>query len=145
VTEGGCRRGPHRGGRRSAGRRRARAPPEVGLDKFIAATLWSLDNRGVPVVGLLPNASRAPAILQDGVTLIAPDFLIAEVCNAAWRSARLGRVSLAQLGEIAANLPRFFDALVSATVLAPRAVAIAGRLDHPVYDCLYLALAEAAS
>ena len=53
------------------------------------------------------------------------------------------RISQAQLGEIAANLPRLFDALVSATVLAPRAVAIAGQLDHPVYDCLYLALAEA--
>lgn len=39
--------------------------------------------------------------------------------------------------------PRFFDALVSATGLAPRAVAIAGQLDHPVYDYLYLALAEA--
>jgi predicted nucleic acid-binding protein len=98
---------------------------------------------GVPVVGLLPNASRAVAILQDGAILIAPDFLIAEVGNAAWRSARLGRISQAQLGEIAANLPRFFDALVSATVLAPRAVAIAGQLAHPVYDCLYLALAEA--
>jgi hypothetical protein len=56
----------------------------------------SLDDKGVPVVGLLPNASRAVAILQDGATLIAPDFLIAEVCNAAWRSARLGRISQAQ-------------------------------------------------
>jgi predicted nucleic acid-binding protein len=91
----------------------------------------------------LPNASRAVAILQDGVTLIAPDFLIAEVCNVASRSARFGRISQAQLGEIAANLPRFFDALVSATLLAPRAAAIAGQLDHPVDDCLYLALAAA--
>jgi len=46
------------------------------------------------------------------------------------------------VGEIAANLPRFFDALVSAHRLAPRAIAIAGQLDHLVYDCLYLALAE---
>ena len=42
------------------------------------------------------------------------------------------------------SLPRFFDHLVSASRLARRAVAIAGELDHPVYDCLYLALAEAA-
>ena len=87
----------------------------------------------------MANASRAVAILQDGATLIA---LIAEVCNVASRSARIGRSSQVQLGEIAANLPRFFDALVSATVLAPRAVAIAGQLDHPIHDCLYLALAE---
>jgi predicted nucleic acid-binding protein len=90
-----------------------------------------------------PHASQALALVQDGSTLIAPDFLIAEVCNAAWRSARLGRISQAQVDEIAASLPRFFDALVSATRLAPRAVAIAGHIDHPVYDCLYLALAEA--
>jgi predicted nucleic acid-binding protein len=90
-----------------------------------------------------PHGGQALAILRHRAPLIAPDFLIAEVCNAAWRSAKLGRISQAQLGEIAANLPRFFDALVSATGLAPRAVAIAAQLDHPVYDCLYLALAEA--
>ena len=90
-----------------------------------------------------PHASQAVAVVQDGATLIAPDFLIAEVCNAAWRSARLGRISQAQVDAIAANLPRFFDSLVSASSLARRAVAIAGQLDHPVYDCLYLALAEA--
>jgi predicted nucleic acid-binding protein len=89
-----------------------------------------------------PQAGQALAIVQDGTALIAPDFLIAEVCNAAWRSAKLGRIRQAQLEEIAASLPRFFDALVSAGGSAPRAVAIAGHLDHPVYDCFYLALAE---
>jgi predicted nucleic acid-binding protein len=89
-----------------------------------------------------PLAGQALAVLQDGATLIAPDFLVAEVCNGAWRSARLGRISQAQVGEIAASLPRFFDALVTAAELAARAVAIAGQLDHPVYDCFYLALAE---
>jgi hypothetical protein len=58
-----------------------------------------------------PHGGEALAILRDGAPPVAPDFLIAEVCNAAWRSARLGRISQAQLGEIAANLPLFFDAL----------------------------------
>jgi predicted nucleic acid-binding protein len=90
-----------------------------------------------------PQVIHALAVLQGGASLIAPDLLVAEVCNAAWRSGRLGRMSRAQVDEIAASLPLFFDALVSATRLAPRAVAIADHLDHPVYDCLYLALAEA--
>jgi predicted nucleic acid-binding protein len=90
-----------------------------------------------------PDASQAVTVLRDEANLIAPDFLIAEVCNGAWRSARLGRISQSQLDEIANNLPRFFDALVRATTLAGRAVGIATKLDHPVYDCLYLALAEA--
>ena len=90
-----------------------------------------------------PQASRSLAIAQDDALLIAPDPLTAEVCNGAWRSARLGRLSDAQVDEIATCLPRFFDTLVSTTVLAPRAVTIAGQLEHPVYDCLYVSLAEA--
>jgi predicted nucleic acid-binding protein len=90
-----------------------------------------------------PDADRALAVVRDGIPLIAPDLVIVEVCNAAWRSARLGRISPAQMGAIASSLPRFFDGLVGAATLAPRAVAIAGELDHSVYDCLYVALAEA--
>ena len=89
------------------------------------------------------HTSQAIALLQDGAALIAPDLLVAEVCNAAWRSARLGRISQAQVDEIAASLPQFFDKLASAAGLVQRAVVIGGQLDHPVYDCLYLALAEA--
>ncbi len=90
-----------------------------------------------------PDAATALAIVADGSALIAPDILIAEVCNGAWRSARLGRIGQDQVKEIAIILPRFFDLLVSAAALAPRAVALAAELDHPVYDCLYVALAEA--
>jgi predicted nucleic acid-binding protein len=89
-----------------------------------------------------PLAENALAIVRGGSVLVAPDILIAEVCNGAWRSARLGRITQGQLQELSAILPRFFDALVDAATLAPRAVAIANDLDHPVYDCLYVALAE---
>jgi predicted nucleic acid-binding protein len=82
------------------------------------------------------------AIIRDGSGLIAPDILVAEVCNGAWRAARLGRIGQDQVDEIAAILPRIFEALIGAASLAPRAVAIAGAIDHPVYDCLYVALAE---
>jgi predicted nucleic acid-binding protein len=40
-----------------------------------------------------PHRSQALAVVEAGARLIAPDFLIAEVCNAAWRAARLGRIS----------------------------------------------------
>ena len=87
-------------------------------------------------------ADEALAIIRDGSGLIAPDILVAEVCNGAWRSARLGRIGQDQVDEIAAILPRIFEALIGAASLAPRAVAIAAAIDHPVYDCLYVALAE---
>jgi predicted nucleic acid-binding protein len=87
--------------------------------------------------------ANALAVVKSGSALIAPDILIAEVCNGVWRSARLGRIAQAQLPEVAAILPRFFDSLIDAASLAQRAVAIAVELDHPVYDCLYVALTEA--
>jgi predicted nucleic acid-binding protein len=90
-----------------------------------------------------PHAAEAAALLRDESSLLAPDILIAEVCNTAWRSARLGRIEPDQATRIAAALPGLFASLISSAPLAPRAVAIARELDHPVYDCLYLSLAEA--
>ena len=58
-----------------------------------------------------PKAQQALAIIEGENTLVAPDLLIAEVCNAAWRSTRLGRLSLAQVAEIAVSLPHLFDTL----------------------------------
>ena len=89
-----------------------------------------------------PDADLALKVLGDGHALTAPDILIAEVCNAAWKSARLGRIGQVQVDEIAAGLPLFIERFADSATLAPRAVAIASQLDHPVYDTLYLALAE---
>lgn len=88
------------------------------------------------------NAAEALAVAESGEPVIAPDLIIAEVCNAAWRSARLGRLETTDLPDIALALQRFFAELTPLSRLAPRAVAIAAELDHPVYDCFYLALAE---
>jgi predicted nucleic acid-binding protein len=89
-----------------------------------------------------PDADRALAVLRGGGVLVAPDIILAEVCNAAWRSARLGRIARNQVKEIANALPRFFDRIAGSATLIARAVEIADQLDHPVYDSLYLSLAE---
>jgi predicted nucleic acid-binding protein len=90
-----------------------------------------------------PYAAQAMVILRNETALIAPDLVVAEVCNGAWRSMRLGRIGREQLSEIAGVVADCFGSLVGAATLAPRAAVIAGELDHPVYDCLYVALAEA--
>lgn len=89
------------------------------------------------------HAAEAAALLRNEDFLLAPDILIAEVCNTGWRSARLGRIGPEQATQIATVLPSLFASLIGSGVLAPRAVVIARELDHPVYDCLYLSLAEA--
>jgi predicted nucleic acid-binding protein len=88
------------------------------------------------------NAAEALAVADSRELLIAPEILVAEVCNAAWRAARLRRIDPAELPSIAAAIPRFFSELVGLNPLAQRAIEIAAQLDHPVYDCFYVALAE---
>jgi predicted nucleic acid-binding protein len=90
-----------------------------------------------------PHGTEALRLVGHGEALVAPDLLVAEVCNAAWRLLRLRRISRPQFDSIPGRLPRYFVELVGMAALAPRAAAIAVELDHPVYDCFYLALAEA--
>jgi predicted nucleic acid-binding protein len=55
---------------------------------------------------------------------------------------RAGRLSTEDVAEATASFPRYFDRLFALTPLAPLAARIARAIDHPVYDCFYIALAE---
>ena len=90
-----------------------------------------------------PHGAAATRLVESGEALISPELLIAETCNAGWRLWRLERISRAQLELIAATLSRYFAELAPLAPLASGAAAIAAALNHPVYDCFYLALAEA--
>ena len=92
-----------------------------------------------------PLAEEATAILRSADVLIAPELVIAETCNAAWRGVRVGRIDPTQAAEIARSLPQLFATLIGSSALAERAMAIALTLDHVVYDCFYLAAAEASA
>lgn len=89
-------------------------------------------------------ADSAPAIalLEGGDPLLAPDLVVGEVVNAAWKLVRAGEITGDHGARIAAAVPAAFSALVGAARLSVRAFALAVELQHPVYDCLYLALAE---
>ena len=75
-----------------------------------------------------------------GTQLAAPDLLIAETLNAFWKIARRGN-SVPDRRDVFEALDRI--RVVPSRPLAGRAAELAERFDHPVYDCLYLALAEA--
>ena len=87
----------------------------------------------------------ARAVLASGEPLIAPDLVVPEVCNAARKKVKLGEIPEEQGAAVARALPLSFDRLTATADLAPRAFALGHRFDHPVYDCFYLALAEAES
>ena len=77
--------------------------------------------------------------------LIAPDLLVAEVANGLWKMEQVGRLPAKAVDLALARLPRYFQQLAPVEPLAARALGIARRLGHPVYDCFYLALAEQAN
>src|SRR3974390_3222665 len=72
-------------------------------------------------------SERAYRLIASRDSLIAPDLVMAEIASALWKAM------------VAAGAA--FHELVSARMLADRAITL--DLRHPVYDCFYLALAEA--
>ena len=88
------------------------------------------------------DADVARKLATSGHDLHAPRLMASEIANALWRKARSGEMERRAAGVLLANLPDMpvhwgADELVSAD-----AVRLALALDHPVYDCMYLALAH---
>jgi predicted nucleic acid-binding protein len=93
----------------------------------------------------IEEAGRAPAMrLLDVPDRQAPDLLIVEVANVVWKKTLRGQVSAPQAHLICSSIARCFDVVHSADSLIERAIAVAVMLQHPIYDCLYLACVERA-
>jgi len=96
------------------------------------AVQWVLDEVGTP---------RAIA-LRDKDRLIAPTLIAAEVGSAIWKAVRRGAVSRGDALIAVESVLLPFDELMPIEEMRLRALDIAMALDHPIYDCFYLALAE---
>ena len=100
------------------------------IDASIAVK-WVVEEDGTP---------EALAIRQKA-RLIAPDLLIAECANILWKKVKR-RELVKQEALIAARLLQGADLeLLPMRSLCETATRISIEVDHPAYDCLYLALA----
>jgi len=77
--------------------------------------------------------------------LIAPDLIRAELASICWKKIGQGEMTVAQAGLTLEGLARLLPDIVSSEPYLSRALSIALTLQHSPYDCLYLALAEAAA
>ena len=89
------------------------------------------------------HSEEARVLLAHRLERYAPDFVLVELANIFWKKARLR-----EIGDPHAyfqELPRVREAVVlsSSADLIERAAQVAAQIDHPVYDCLYIACAEA--
>ena len=88
-------------------------------------------------------SEEARLLLAHRLERYAPDILFAEYANVIWKKVR--RKEIANPLEYFRELPRLQEAVVFLSIadLIERAAQLAVQIDHPVYDCLYLACAEA--
>ena len=87
-------------------------------------------------------ADEATALLREATSFYAPDLIIPEVTNVAWRKLVLGQISREQAEKIAQAIHRSPLKIIPSSSLHERALGIAIEVQHSVYDCFYLALAE---
>jgi predicted nucleic acid-binding protein len=92
-----------------------------------------------------PLSNEAQRLLDGGDTLFAPDFLLIEFGNIIWKKVRLGELSRGDGDAALAALRLGPVGLIDTTPLVERALHLAHETDHPLYDCLYLATAEAVA
>ncbi len=106
---------------------------KVTVDASIVVKWYISENR----------SEEARLLLAHRIERHAPDFLLVEFANTVWKKARRGEIAdpRTYLDEI----PELGNAIDLRTdrELAERAAGLAVAIDHPVYDCLYLACAEA--
>ena len=77
-----------------------------------------------------------------GGDVVAPDLLCSELGNALWKKVKRNEIGALQATAAFAEIEGMLSFLPT-DALAHRALDIALAIDHPVYDCVYLALSEA--
>jgi predicted nucleic acid-binding protein len=101
----------------------------VVIDASVALK-WVLDE---------PGSDAAVALGEQ--ELIAPALWLVEAANALWRNARIGQLTS---DEAAERFSELLNAPVATLAMEPylaQALDLAAAIGHPVYDCVYLALA----
>jgi predicted nucleic acid-binding protein len=87
------------------------------------------------------GTDEARRFLSIPEPLIAPDWLLAEAASTFWKKVKRSELLIVHAERHLDDLPQFFETLHPTLDLVQEALQLAFRLRHPVYDCLYLALA----
>ena len=85
---------------------------------------------------------QALALINSETRLIAPDFIVCEITNTLWKKCIRREITTSQAEAIAQAVTPQFSRLYPAAELNERALEIGLTLNHPIYDCLYIACAE---
>ncbi len=103
----------------------------IVVDASVACK-WYLDE---------PDCEAARSLIATKTEFIAPDLILAEFANVAWKRFSRREISEEQATAMVEHLPYVLVDIVPCLPLRQRALNIAMALNHPAYDGFYLALA----
>ena len=83
--------------------------------------------------------ARSDKVLESTSGLVAPDIIVGELLNSRWKNVR-SKLAAPSLDAILSFLKRV--RIVPSLPYAIEAAELAERMNHPVYDCFYVALAR---
>lgn len=92
-----------------------------------------------------PGSTQAVALLDRPGQRIAPDWIALELAGALWNKVKYSKLLAVHAERSLDGFHRFLHRLVPSRPLLAETFRLSIRLQHPVYDCLYLALAMAES
>jgi predicted nucleic acid-binding protein len=88
------------------------------------------------------EGSRQALALRRVRHLTAPDLIVAECANILWKKVRRNELTADEAAFAARLLQKSNVDLRPMRGLLEAATRLAAELDHPAYDCVYLALAR---
>ena len=94
----------------------------------------------IPLIALAPGQS-APAIDLASFEFCVPRLLSIEFANAMWKYERALMLTPTEAQRAWSKFEKLPFRYADDRDLAPQALILANALKHPVYDCIYLALA----
>jgi predicted nucleic acid-binding protein len=88
-------------------------------------------------------SDQAEALRGRADRVLAPDLLLPEAANALWKKLIRREITAREAAQAITLLMASGLDLRPSGPLLGRALGLARRLRHPVYDCLYVTLAQA--
>jgi predicted nucleic acid-binding protein len=89
-----------------------------------------------------PAAEDLARQVEQMALVLAPELMLTEVANALWKLQQAGGLDGIDPQLLLADARDLVDQIEPDRTLQVEALALACHLNHPVYDCLYLALAR---
>lgn len=89
-----------------------------------------------------PDAAPLAQAIREAALVLAPELMLSEVANTLWKLQRVALLADLDPQQLLADARDLVDRVEPDRHLQAEALALACHHNHPLYDCLYLALAR---